>query len=344
MISFRNDYSEGAHPEILRVLAETNLIQTPGYGTDEYCRQAADVIKKAAGCPDADVHFFAGGTIANLTVIASLLLPYEAAAAAKTGHINVHESGAVEATGHKILEAETPDGKLTPELIMPLVRGNADEHTVRPRLVYISNATELGTVYSKKELEELYGYCRSNDLLLFIDGARLAGALFSEYSDLTLEDTAALCDVFYIGGTKNGLLFGEAAVITNDSLKKNFRNMMKRQGAMMAKGRLLGLQFLTLFEKDLFRRNAENANGMLKKIKNILDGYGFEYLAQPQCNMIFPIMSTAQAEALSEFVEFEYDRFIDDGRRAVRFVCSWACTDEAVDAFEKAVRMTAGMK
>lgn len=244
MIRFNSDYTEGCHPAILKKLEETNMEQTAGYGEDEYCREAAERIKAVCLAPDADVHFLVGGTQTNVTVIASALKSYQGVITATTGHINVHETGALEACGHKCLTIETPDGKLTAEQVLKYTKAHfADEsfeHTVQPKMVYISNPTELGTIYKKAELETLYRVCRENDLYLFLDGARLGYGLACRENDLTMADIAANTDVFYIGGTKVGALFGEAVVITNPELKKDFRYNIKQRGGMLAKGRLLG--------------------------------------------------------------------------------------------------------
>ena len=233
MYSFRNDYSEGAHPKILEALTQTNLVQTCGYSLDPYCADAAALIRDLCHAPEADVHFLVGGTQTNLVVLDALLASYESVIAAHTGHVNVHETGAIEATGHKVCTVHSPDGKLTPELVDTVVRGHSSEHMVLPRVVYISDTTEVGTVYTKAELTALRDYCDNHGLLLFLDGARLGAALTSPVNDLTLADLARLTDAFYIGGTKNGLLFGEALVMTTPwSL---FRWQMKQRGAIVAK-------------------------------------------------------------------------------------------------------------
>ena len=247
MIRFNCDYSEGAHERILKKLAETNLEQTPGYGEDHYCAEAAGIIRRLCGREDAAVHFLVGGTQANLTVIASALRSHQGAVGAVTAHINVHETGSIEATGHKVLALPSEDGKITAEQVEELyqahIRDESFEHTVQPKMVYISNPTELGTIYTRAEMENLYGVCRKYGLYLFVDGARLAYGLAAEGNDLDLKSLAASCDVFYIGGTKVGALFGEAVVILNDELKADFRYHIKQRGGMLAKGRLLGIQF-----------------------------------------------------------------------------------------------------
>ena len=246
MISFKNDYSEGACPEIMQAMMKTNRLQSDGYGLDPFCEGAKERIRQKVGNADCDVHFLVGGTQANLTIIASALRPYEAVIAAESGHINVHETGAIEGTGHKVIVADSAQGKVTLEGIRKVVTAHTDEHMVKPAMVYISNATEIGTVYTKAELSSIRRICDEYGLYLFMDGARLGSALMASDNDLKLSDIAELCDIFYIGGTKNGALFGEAVVIVNERLKKDFRYMIKHHGGMLAKGRLLGIQFYEL--------------------------------------------------------------------------------------------------
>ena len=268
MLRFQNDYSEGAHPNVLRALCDTNLCSTPGYGLDDDCRRAADAIRARFACPDADVHFLVGGTQTNQLAAAAFLRPWEAMVAADTGHINVHETGAIEATGHKAIAVPGADGKLTPAAIADAAAqhcaapGVYDEHMVLPRMVYVSDATELGTVYTRAELTALRAACDAHGMYLYLDGARLAQALTAAGSDLQPEDLSRLCDAFYIGGTKNGLLFGEAMVIVNDALKPGFRRAMKRNGAMLAKGRLLGVQFAAAMEHDLWLELGRHADAL----------------------------------------------------------------------------------
>jgi len=262
MYSFNNDYSEGAHPRILNALMETNLKQEVGYGEDSYSLKAIELLKQRIGRTDVDIHLLTGGTQTNLIAISAFLRPHEAAIAASTGHIFTHETGSIEATGHKVLSTETADGKLTPAHIQSILDEHTDEHMVKPKLVYISNSTEIGTIYTKSELEQLRDFCQANHLILFMDGARLGSALCSAENDLTLSDLTALVDAFYIGGTKNGALIGEALVICQDSLKEDFRYHMKQKGALLAKGRLLGIQFLELFRENLYFELATHANHM----------------------------------------------------------------------------------
>ena len=336
MIYFHNDYSEGCHEKVLEALTRTNLEQTPGYGTDDYCKEAAELIAKACGREDLKVHFLVGGTQANLTVIAAALRPYQAAVCAVSGHINVHETGAVEATGHKVLGLPSADGKITAKQVRDLVaahRANDSfEHENQPKMVYISNPTELGTLYSLKELEELSSACRDNGLYLFLDGARLGYGLVAQGNDVTLNDLARLCDVFYIGGTKVGALFGEAVVYSNPVLAEDFRYMIKRQGGMLAKGRLLGVQFKALFENNLYFDIAGHAVRMADKIRAVFDEMGVPYLVPGVTNQIFPILSDDfLAELGKNFMFTEMER-VDESHRCVRFCTSWASTEENVDA------------
>ena len=346
MIYFHNDYSEGCHEKVLEALTRTNLEQTPGYGTDDYCREAAELIAKACGREELKVHFLVGGTQANLTVIAAALRPYQAAVCAVSGHINVHETGAVEATGHKVLGLPSADGKITAQQIRDLVaahRANDSfEHENQPKMVYISNPTELGTLYSLKELEELSSACRDNGLYLFLDGARLGYGLVAQGNDVSLNDLARLCDVFYIGGTKVGALFGEAVVYANPVLAEDFRYMIKRQGGMLAKGRLLGVQFKALFENNLYFDIARHAVRMADKIRGVFDEMGVPYLVPGVTNQIFPILSDDfLAELGQNFMFTEMER-VDERHRCVRFCTSWASTEENVDALCRELKRIGG--
>ena len=335
MISFRNDYSEGAHPQVLAALEKNNLVTTCGYSMDDFCAEARDIVRACFSCPQADVHFMVGGTIANTTVIAAALRPWEGVIAAETGHINVHETGAIEASGHKVCAIEAPDGKLTPALVREVMRrhcGGQDEHMVLPRMVYISDATELGTIYTKAELSALHDVCREYGLYLFLDGARLPAALAAEGNDLIPADFAQYCDVFYIGGTKNGLLFGEALVITNDSLKPHFRNMIKQRGGMFAKGFLFGTQFKAYFEDDLWLSMARHAVTQAQRIQTAAVEKGYKLYAVSPTNQVFLVLSHAQIERLGQDFAFELNGRVDEDHEAARFVCSWATKPEAVDA------------
>lgn len=337
MIYLKNDYSEGCHPRILEALSRTNLEATTGYGLDEYCTEAAELIKAAFSCPHADVHFLVGGTQANATMLAHILRPYEAAIAVTTGHINVHESGAVEATGHKILTYPDLSGKVTPEMVEQALLDNPDEHTVSPAAVYISNATEIGTIYTKSELYALRDCCRKNGLYLYMDGARLGAALTSPENDLTAGDIAACCDAFYVGGTKNGAMFGEAMVIVNDALKRSFRTSIKQRGAMLAKGRLLGIQFLELFRDDLWFRLADHANTLAAELQKGLVEKGVKLLVHSPTNQIFPIFSNEYVEKLSGEFAFEIWGKYDEDHTIIRLVTSWATDPGVVSAFLAAI-------
>lgn len=334
MIQFQCDYTEGAHPSILKRLEETNFEQTAGYGNDPYCESARSRIKKLCGCEEADVHFLVGGTQANLTVISSALRPYQGVIAAETGHINVHETGAVEATGHKVLALPSGNGKITAEQVRKLYElhwSDADhEHMVQPGMVYISHPTENGTLYSKKELQDLKNTCTGLGLLLFLDGARMGYGIMSGGSDLTLPDIAELTDVFYIGGTKAGALFGEAVVITNPILKKDFRYLLKQHGGMLAKGRLLGIQFDTLFEDGLYFDIAKHAVDLAMRLKEAFLKKGYSLRYDSYTNQQFPIMPVWHIEKLREKYSFAFWEAVDEEYSAVRFCTSWATKEEAV--------------
>ena len=333
MYSFKNDYSEGAHPRILKALNESNLEQVEGYGEDCYTQKAVEQIKQRIGSDNVDIHMFSGGTQTNLTVISAFLRPHEAAIAANTGHILVHETGAIEATGHKIISLETEDGKLTPSLIEEALIAHTDEHMVKPKLVYISNTTEIGSIYRKDELKAISSFCRENNLFLFLDGARLGSALASDENDLTLSELANLVDAFYIGGTKNGALIGEALVICCDFLKEEFRFHMKQKGALLAKGRLLGIQFLELFRDDLFFELAAHANEMAKLLKEAIEKEGFKFLTHSPSNQVFPILPNSLIDKLQEKYSFYIWEKVDEDSSAIRLVTSWATKEKAVLSF-----------
>lgn len=338
MISFKNDYSEGALPEIMDALIASNLEQTVGYGLDEYCASAAEKIKNRINRPDAEVHFLVGGTQANQTCISAFLRSYEAVIGVKTAHINVHETGAIEATGHKVVAVEGIDGKVTPQDIRAAVEYHSDEHMVKPKMVYISDSTEIGTIYYKKELEEISACCKELGLYLYLDGARLGSALTAEGNDLTIEDIAALTDAFYIGGTKNGALFGEAVVLLNPELQREFRYSIKQHGGMLAKGRLLGIQFDRLFTDDLFFTAAAHANRMAMRLKQGLSKCGVTFMADSVTNQQFPIFTMEEVEELNKEFLFEYSDKIDDNRTAIRFCTSWATKEENVDRLIEVVK------
>jgi threonine aldolase len=333
MYSFTNDYSEGAHPRILNALLETNLEQAAGYGLDQFTLEAAELIKRKIGRKDVDIHLIPGGTQTNLIAISAFLRPHEAVIAPLTGHVEVHETGAIEATGHKIITKEGIEGKLTPADVKEAVEYHADEHMVKPKLVYISNSTEVGSIYSKAELAALSNVCREHNLLLFMDGARLGSALTSDKNDLTLEEIANLVDAFYIGGTKNGALIGEALVIITESLKEDFRYHIKQKGALLAKGRLLGIQFRELFRDNLFFELAEHANRMAGKIQDALIELGCPLLLHSPSNQLFPIMPNEVIAELAKNYSFEVQRKVDEDRSLIRLVTSWATKESAVEEF-----------
>lgn len=334
MIRFESDYLEGALPEIMARLSDTNYEQTPGYGTDAYCAAAREKIKTACEAPCADVHFLVGGTQTNTTVISAALRPHQGVLAAKTGHIEAHETGAIEATGHKVLTLPSEDGKITAEQIRKYVElHRADEsfeHIVQPAMVYISQPTETGTIYSLAELEEISETCRGLGILLFVDGARLACALACEDTP-KLPDMARLCDVFYIGGTKHGALFGEAVVIINEELKKDFRYIIKQRGGMFAKGRLLGLQFDALFTDGLYLKVGEKEVRLAAKLRDAFAESGIEFFCDSPTNQLFPVLTEAQLKTLSENYSFSVQQKLPDGRTVVRFCTSWASREEDID-------------
>ena len=338
MYSFANDYSEGAHPRILETMLNANLTQNTGYGLDTHCDNARRLISQAIGRQDADIHFIVGGTQTNMLVISTALRPYQAVISTTYGHINVHETGAIESTGHKVLTAFCPDGKLTPKAIQSVLDHHTDEHMVQPKMVYISNSTEIGTQYTKKELQDLHHCCRQNKLYLFMDGARMGAALTSPINDLTLEEIADLVDVFYLGGTKNGALFGEALIILNPELKPDFRFMIKQKGAMLAKGWLLGIQFEELFGDNLFYELSEHSNQMAEKLRNGIVSMGYDFAYDSVTNQLFPIFPDGIVETLSKDYSFHVDSKPDETHTAIRLVTSWATPEQAVDEFLKTLK------
>ena len=341
MIYFNSDYLEGAHPSIMVKMAETNMVQTVGYGEDEYCEAAREKIKAACQAPEADVHFLVGGTQTNTTVIAAILRPWQGVISAVSGHINCHEAGAIESTGHKVITLPTDNGKITAQQVADYVEWHKNdestEHIVQPGMVYISHPTEAGTLYTKAELTELYDTCRRYGLPLYIDGARLGYGLAAEESDMTLPEFARLCDVFYIGGTKVGALFGEAVVIMNESLKKDFRFIMKQQGGRLAKGRLLGIQFDALFTDDLYFKISRHAIEMAHQIRDIFVSAGYPLLFDSPTNQQYPIMPDTELAEIGKSFGYEYWERVDETHSGVRFCASWATTQENVDALREAV-------
>ena len=333
MYSFKNDYSEGAHPRILNALMESNFEQVEGYGEDCYTRKAIELLKQSMGRNDVDIHLLPGGTQTNFTAISAFLRPHEAVIAANTGHIFVHETGAIEATGHKIISMEVRDGKLNSAHIKAALDFHTDEHMVKPKLVYISNPTEIGTIYHKDELEKLSIFCQENNLFLFMDGARLGSALCSVENDLEFSDLALLVDAFYVGGTKNGALIGEALVICRESLKEDFRFHMKQKGALLAKGRLLGIQFLELFRDNLYFDLAKHANKMASLLRDEIGKAGFKFLVHSPSNQIFPILSNRLITELQKNYSFLVWSEVDADHSAVRLVTSWATKEDAVLGF-----------
>lgn len=349
MILFYSDYLEGCHPTILERLRETNFEQTPGYGNDEYCDRAKERIKRFCNCPDAYVHFLVGGTQTNATVISSILRPFQGVLCADTGHINVHETGAIEHSGHKVLALPSKDGKVSASVVRRALEAHfsesTPEHEVQPGMLYVSLPTELGTLYSKNELGELKQVCSEWNIPLFIDGARLGYGLASPECDIELSDLPSLCDVFYIGGTKQGALFGEAVVISNPVIAKDFRYSIKQGGGLLAKGRLLGLQFDALFsseeESDSFKNTlyyklSVSADDLALKIKKAFREAGCDFLVDSQTNQQFPILDKSLFESLSNDFGLEFWKEIPsaggDARVAVRICTSWATKVENVDA------------
>ncbi len=341
MIRFDCDYLEGAHPAILQKLMETNMDQTIGYGEDPYCAAAAEKIRKVCGTPNAAVHFLVGGTQTNTTVIYSILRPHEGVLAVRTGHINCHEVNAIEGTGHKVLAIEGENGKLTAKCIeeayLAWKNDFSWEHIVKPGMVYVSQSTETGTLYTKAELEAIRKVCDKYGLPLFLDGARLGYALAAEGNDLTVQDIARLCDVFYIGGTKQGALFGEAVVIPDPTFIDSFRSLIKQRGGLLAKGRLLGIQFDVLFTDDLYFKLSRHAIDLAKVIKKGFEDKGYAFMCESATNQQFPILSYAQIERLKQ--DFSFDDYgpADEDHRYVRFCTSWATTEENVRKLLEAI-------
>lgn len=341
-IQFQCDYNEGAHPLVMQRLLETNMEQTVGYGEDAYCASARELIRKACGAPDADVHFLVGGTQSNATVISHVLRPYEGVVAADTAHIAVHETGAIEHGGHKVLTLPAIDGKITAQQVATMMEAHLSdssfEHMVRPGMVYISFPTELGTIYSREELMDMRSVCNQYDLPLFVDGARLGYGLVAPSCDVTLAELAQLADVFYIGGTKVGALFGEAVVVCNPALKSCFRYSIKQGGGMLAKGRLLGLQFEALFTDDLYFKISHHAVDLANKIQTELRQCGISFLTETDTNQIFPIFPDRWIGILSERFLFSYWQRLDKQLSAVRICTSWATKEENVEELLQAIR------
>lgn len=332
MLRFNCDYLEGCHPAILDALVQTNMEQTSGYGLDPHCEHAAQLVRDLFHCPKAAVHFLVGGTQTNTTVISAALRPWESVLSADTGHINVHETGAIEATGHKVIPLHGKDGRISaPQVAVACALQGDDEHIVKPGMVYISFPTEVGTLYNLAQLKDLYLTCHQLGLYLFIDGARLGYGLSSPINDVTPEELARYCDVFTIGGTKVGALFGEAVVITNPELQPHFRYMIKQKGGMLAKGRLLGIQFETLLSENRYLSIAERAVLQAMRIRQALLDKGIPFYADSPTNQLFPIFTDTQSDTLSESFDFATWERLDESRAAYRICTSWATTDEAVE-------------
>ena len=341
-IHFQCDYTEGAHPSIMQRLIATNMEQTVGYGEDPYCDTARRKVREACNAPDADVHFLVGGTQTNATLISHTLRPYEGVIAADTAHIAQHETGAIEHAGHKVLTLPARDGKISAQQVRTLMEEHlADssfEHTVRPAMVYISFPTELGTLYSKAELQALRSVCDEYKLPLFLDGARLGYGLAAPSCDVTLEEIAQFTDVFYIGGTKVGALFGEALVINHPQIKAHFRYSIKQGGGMLAKGRLLGLQFDTLFTDNLMNEISQHAIHQALRICDTLKACGISFLVETDTNQLFPILPNAWIKQLESRFQFSFWQKKDEQHSAVRICTSWATTEENVNALIEAIQ------
>lgn len=333
-ILFFDDYSEGAHPRILEALGRTNFQQERGYGEDFFTQEATRLIREKIKKPEAAVHFVSTGTQANLISIASLLKPYESVIATNEGHIATHETGAIEATGHKVNTVPCIAGKMTPEAIEKIVLEHINEHMVQPRVVYISQATEVGTIYSKQELQNIYRTCQEHQLYLYIDGARIGHAVMSKDADFNLEDISSCCDFFYIGGTKNGALLGEAIVIINPDLQKHFRYHMKQRGALMAKTRTMTISFIEFFKDDLYFENAHHANEMAQKLAKGIEASGYQLSQPASTNQIFPIFPNKVVEQLQKTYGFYvWSKAATVHHSVIRLVTSWATKEEAVNAF-----------
>lgn len=335
MLAFECDYAEGAHPLILRRLMETNLEQQPGYGADAYCAAAKEKLRTACEAPQADVYFLSGGTQTNQTVISGMLRPYEGVIAAATGHISGHEAGAIEATGHKVLPIPHQDGKLSAQRLKAYLNefyaNESHAHMVFPGMVYISHPTEYGTLYTHKELEDLSAVCREYRLPLFLDGARLGYGLVSPGTDVTLPEIARLCDVFYVGGTKVGALCGEAVVFPRGNAPEHFMTMIKQRGALLAKGRLLGVQFDTLFTDGLYFEISRHAIAMAELLRAALKEKGYRFFIESPTNQIFVIMENERIRELREKVRFEFWERYDENHTVMRFATSWATAPEDVE-------------
>ncbi|MDO4419021.1 MAG: low specificity L-threonine aldolase, partial [Ruminococcus sp.] len=335
MFSFESDYTEGAHPLILDALVRTNMEQLSGYGFDKYCSSAKEKIRKACGIDDAEVFFISGGTQTNQIVIDTVLNPYEGVISTTTGHIEGHEAGAVEFTGHKVLTVPHHMGKMDvadlKNLLESFYGDDNHDHMVFPGMVYISHPSEYGTLYTLDELTKLSKICKEYNIPLFLDGARLGYGLMSQGTDVTLKDIARLCDIFYIGGTKVGALCGEAVVFTHNNAPKHFFTSIKQHGALLAKGRLLGVQFDTLFTDDLYFKISKNAIDKADRMRLAFKEKGYKFFINTITNQIFIVLENTKMQELKKSVSFGFWEKYDDNHTVVRFASSWATTDEAVD-------------
>lgn len=335
MIYFESDYTEGAHPKILERLNETNMIQASGYGHDEFCESAKNKIRKTINCPNAQIQFITGGTQTNQIVIDTMLKPFEGVVSAQTGHVNSHEAGAIEYTGHKVIPIPQHEGKIDGtelnDYLETFFSDGNNEHMVFPGMVYISHPTEYGTLYTKNELTKISSVCRKNNIPLFMDGARLGYGIMAKSSDLSLEDIAELCDVFYIGGTKCGALCGEAVVFTKNNMPLHFENLVKKHGALLAKGRLLGVQFDALFTDNLYLEISKNAIDTAEALKKALKEKGYRFLLDSPTNQQFVILENKFMEELKKSVKFNFWEKYDKDHTVVRFATSWSTKMENVE-------------
>ncbi len=336
MLTFESDYTEGAHEKVLQRLFETNMEKLSGYGNDKYCTEAKEKIKTLCQCPSADIYFLVGGTQTNQTVIDAVLQQYEGVIAATSGHVSVHEAGAIEFTGHKVLEIPHAHGKLQADTLLNYIKtfyaDENHEHMVFPGMVYISHPTEYGTLYSLKELQSISQICSKYDLPLYLDGARLGYGLMSKNTDVTLPDIAKLCDAFYIGGTKVGALCGEAVMFTHNNTPKHFMTIVKQHGALLAKGRLLGIQFDTLFADGLYFKISRHAIEMAEILKNAFEEKGYTFYLNSPTNQIFIVLENSKMNELQEQISFSFWEKADENHTVVRFATSWATKKEDVDA------------
>lgn len=341
MIYFLSDYSQGAHPAVMDALVRTNLEHSDGYGMDEHCEHAARLIKDMIGIEDCQVHMMVGGTPCNITTIAAALRPYESVIALRTGHIYSHETGAIEATGHRVIAMDGVNGKITPELIDRAWEEYQDEHTALPKMVYLSQPTECGSIYSKAEMTAIHEKCLEKNMYLYVDGARLGAALTCEKNDLSIRELAKLCDVFYIGGTKNGALFGEALVIRRPEIDDHFRFMIKHQGGLLARGRLIGVQFEALLEggeNSIYFETAAHANKMAKLIFEELTALGIEFYSDSPTNQVFPILPRYVVAQLKKDFAFHEWAAEKNGMIPIRLVTAWGTEEKDVQCLVQTIK------